>query len=103
MASEDTQFKPGQSGNPKGGAREKVFLKHLMMAITQDDAKRVRQAADQLLSQAAAGEQWAIQMLAERLDGKASQAITGDDGGPILFEKIKRVIVDGLAGQEQQA
>lgn len=33
--------------------------------------------------------------LGDRLDGKAAQAValTGEDGGPVLFQKIERVLV----------
>lgn len=44
-------------------------------AIAQDSADRLRVAAEQLLTQAAGGEQWAIKELGDRLDGKAAQAV----------------------------
>ena len=68
-------WKPGQSGNPSGQQREKRFLAALERAITQDDGKKLRSAAEKLLDCAVAGESWAIQQLADRLDGKASQQI----------------------------
>lgn len=69
-------WEPGQSGNPKGAPKkEKRFLTMLERAIAQDDAKRLRAAAEKLLDLAAEGEQWAVEMLAERLDGKATQDI----------------------------
>lgn len=94
MAQSDTQFKPGESGNPKGGSRAKLFLDALNRAVVQDDGKRLRQAAEKLLTLAGKGEPWAMQMLAERLDGKVSQAITGEGGGPIQFEQIARTVID---------
>lgn len=68
-------FKPGQSGNPDGTRREKKFAAALERAIAQDDGKRLREAAESLLSNAAAGEPWAIQQLADRLDGKPTQQV----------------------------
>lgn len=68
-------WKPGQSGNPNGRRVEKPFLDSLQRAIAQDDSERLRKSAETLLNKAAAGESWAVQMLADRLDGKASQAI----------------------------
>lgn len=47
----------------------------LQRAIKQDNANRVRQAAEKLLDLAAEGEQWAIKELADRMDGKATQFI----------------------------
>ena len=68
-------WKPGQSGNPGGSPREKKFLAALERAIVQDDGQKLRSAAEKLLDCAVAGESWAIQQLADRLDGKASQQI----------------------------
>ena len=68
-------WKPGQSGNPGGSPKEKKFLAALERAITQDDGKKLRSAAEKLLDCAVAGESWAIQQLADRLDGKATQSI----------------------------
>lgn len=67
-------FAPGQSGNPSGHQKEKKFLAALERAIAQDDGIRLRKAAESLLTQAANGEPWAIEKLADRLDGKPSQA-----------------------------
>ena len=77
-------FEPGQSGNPAGTKMPKRFMAALDRAIAQDDSKRLRDAAEKLLTKAADGEPWAIGMLADRLDGKAAQAITGADGGPLV-------------------
>lgn len=68
-------FQPGQSGNPKGTQREKKFAAALERAIKQDDAKRLREAAEKLLDLAAAGEAWAVKELADRLDGRAAQSV----------------------------
>ncbi len=101
MAKEDTQFKPGQSGNPAGGgARPRLFLDALNRSIAQDDGKKLRQAAEKLIALAVKGEAWAIQMLAERLDGKVAQAITGEGGGPVQFEQIVRTVVDPAKGAQ---
>lgn len=66
---------PFQPGN-KLGTKNRLFDGALKRAIAQDDGERLRQAAEQLLDQAAAGQQWAIQYLADRLDGKAAQSVT---------------------------
>ncbi len=75
-------FEPGQSGNPAGTHKAKRFYNALDRAIAQDDSKRLRDAADKLLDLAAAGEPFAMQMLADRLDGKPVQQVvgSGDDG-----------------------
>ena len=77
-------FQPGQSGNPEGARahKQKRFYAALDRAIEQEDAKRLRAAAEKLLDLASQGEPWAVQMLADRLDGKPAQqiALTDPDG-----------------------
>ena len=68
-------WKQGESGNPSGATRVKKFLGALERALSADDGKKLRQAADKLLDLASQGEPWAIAMLADRLDGKATQQI----------------------------
>ncbi len=55
--------------------KSKLFDGALRRAIAQDDGKRLRQAAEALLDAAAAGEPWAIDKLADRLDGKPGQTV----------------------------
>ena len=68
-------WQKGQSGNPEGKAEIRPFLKTLRMAIAQDNNVRLRKCAETLLDLAATGEPWAAQMLADRLDGKATQEV----------------------------
>ena len=72
----------GQSGNPEGPVKAKRFYSALDRAIVQEDGKRLRDAAEKLLDLAAEGEPWAVQMLADRLDGKPAQTVlgSGDEG-----------------------
>lgn len=76
--------KGGQLGN-NNPARGKLWNDALRKAITQEDGKRLRRAAEQLLDKAAEGEAWAIKELADRLDGKAFQQIelSGDPENPL--------------------
>ena len=89
-------FKPGESGNPAGNPKSKRFYAALDRAIIQEDRKRLRAAAEKLLSLAAEGEQWAVQMLADRLDGKAAQSVTisGDEENPLVVTEIVRKVVE---------
>lgn len=87
-------FQPGQIANPEGARKHKLWDGALRRAITQEDGARLRKAAESLLDQAAAGEAWAIKELADRLDGKAPQAIVGDTDNPVAFvSRIERVII----------
>ena len=72
-------FEPGQSGNPSGAKTEHKFKAALLRAIAQDNAERLRAAAEKLLDFAAAGEGWAIKELADRLDGRPNQQIQATD------------------------
>jgi hypothetical protein len=68
-------WQPGQSGNPNGSAKEKVFLAALARAIASDDGKRLRAGAEKVLDLHAEGVPWAVAFLADRLDGKAHQSV----------------------------
>lgn len=83
-------WEKGQSGNPGGRPNNKPFFTALNRAILQDDHKRLRAAAEALLDKASAGEPWAIKELADRLDGKSIQAISGDPENPLNFVAVVR-------------
>ncbi len=73
-------------GAPLGNqnaAKSRVFSDALRRAIAQDDGQRLRDAAEKMLTLAAAGESWAVKELFDRLEGKPAQAVTlaGDDEG----------------------
>lgn len=79
----------------KNAAKSRLFEQALHRAIAQDDGDRVRRAAEVVLDKAAEGEIWAVQMLADRLDGKPSQTIVGGgENGEFQFTKLVREIVD---------
>ena len=65
---------PFQPGN-KHGSKSKAFDQALRRAIAQDNGERLRQAAESLLTAAADGQPWAINQLADRLDGKPGQSV----------------------------
>jgi len=88
-------WQPGQSGNPEGPGKHKRFQAALERAILQDNGKRMRMTAEILLTYAAKGEPWAVQMLADRTDGKAAQQLihSNDPDNP-LFTEVARKVVD---------
>jgi hypothetical protein len=71
--------------NPRGQQRDKPFRDALRMEIADasGDSKKLRAIAKKLLAKATAGDVNAIREVADRLDGKVPQAVTGEDGGPI--------------------
>jgi hypothetical protein len=74
----------GQEGNDNAQRRGQ-WARALQRAIAQDDGLRLRNAVDKLLHAAAAGEDWAIKELGDRLDGKPGQAVIvqGDSEQPL--------------------
>lgn len=68
------------SGN-KNAAKGKAWFDALRKECVQRSA--LDDIAKLVVDKALAGEQWAIQEIGNRLDGKPAQAITGDDGGPV--------------------
>lgn len=83
-------FKKGQSGNPAGTPKDKPFLDALNRAIAQNDGKKLRAAAEGLLTAAAEKEPWAVKELADRLDGKPAQTVQGPaaDGSLKIIHEI---------------
>lgn len=84
--------KKNRGGAPKGNtnaAKSGMWRQTLDRAIAQDDGKRLRRAAERLLTLAAKGEQWAVKELGDRLDGKCAQMMTlmGDPNNPLEFRK----------------
>lgn len=80
---------PGHRGGQPGNSnalRARPFWAAVNRAIVQEDGRRLREAAEHLLTQAAAGEPWALQMLADRLDGRPAQQVTisGDPDAPLV-------------------
>lgn len=93
-------FQPGKSGNPGGRAKERQFADALRMelAAAGDDNKVLRLIAKNLITLAQKEELAAlpaINAVADRLDGKPTQAIeNGDDGAFQIVQRIERVIKD---------
>ena len=84
--------------NPRGQQRDKPFRDALRLAIadSKGNFRKLRKIADALADKAMNGDVQAIKEVADRLDGKVAQAITGDDElDPIkVVSEIRHVIVD---------
>ena len=74
----------GQVGN-QNAAKSRMFYDKLRLVLVQEP-HRLRSIAEQLVSQAEAGEPWAIKEIIDRVDGKAIQATTIENavGSPLL-------------------
>ena len=77
-------FQPGQSGNPNGRPKSKPFKNALQEALKAagDDEDMLNAVALALVKKAKEGDVPAIKELADRLDGKVTQPIGGDDDAP---------------------
>lgn len=88
-------FEPGVSGNPGGRSKkEKLFRDALSVAIkrTDGDKTKLAQIAEALVDKAIAGDVPACNAIADRLDGKVTQPISGDDEAPpVQFSTIQMV------------
>jgi hypothetical protein len=73
-------WRPGQSGNPGGHLGEKVYRDALRMALHQIDPvtqkRKLRLVAAKAVALALKGEGWAIQHIADRIDGRAAVEAT---------------------------
>jgi hypothetical protein len=67
--------------NPRGQQREKPFRDALRKIAYENDRDELHKAARALLKSAREGDTAAAREVADRLDGKVPQAITGDDDG----------------------
>ena len=83
-------FQPGKSGNPAGtpGPKGVKQWRDAIRAVANEinpktKRKRLLDIADAIFKAAAAGDTSAAREIGDRLDGKAMQEITGEDGGPI--------------------
>lgn len=101
-------FQLGNSGNPGGRRKEKIFADQLKIVLNEeiDDpenagqkVKKVRIIANRLVVEAMAGEAWAIQQVMDRMDGKPAQSLMTDpDGSPLIVEIVKRTYEDSAPG-----
>ena len=73
-------WKKGESGNPKGRLTEKVFADTLRIVMAETDEvsgkRKLRRIVEKLAEAAIEGQPWAIQQVADRLDGKPAQEST---------------------------
>jgi len=86
--------KGGQEGN-NNYTKGAIFNDALRRAITQDDGKRIRAAAEKLLDLAADGTPWAVRELADRTDGKAAMSVALS--GELAVKRAEDLTDDELA------
>jgi hypothetical protein len=72
-------------GNSNARKENRLWSETIKRAVAQNDAVKLRAAADKLVELAVAGDVSALRELGDRLDGKPKQQIeaTGADDGPL--------------------
>lgn len=77
-------FVKGQSGNVNGGASQREWRNAIRMALSAkgDWRLNLRKVADVLIDSAMEGDLQAIKEIGDRLDGKPTQSIAGDEERP---------------------
>ena len=72
-------------GNQNSNKNNRAWGKVVKKLAIQEDAKRLHNVAEALFRKAEDGDIAAIKELGDRIDGKASQEITGDSDQPITI------------------
>ena len=94
-------------GNKNGVRRNKPFFEMLDRAIKQDP-KKLQRIVNKVISDAEEGDSFSINLIADRLDGKAIavQEISGPDGNPIEVESAdafaKELVAELLRGRQKE-
>jgi hypothetical protein len=95
-------FKPGQSGNPGGRPKKKLFREALTKVLDAagEDSEKLTAIAQALYDKAKTGDVSAIKEVRDTLDGKPAQAIIGgeEDDPPIRISTIE-IVAAGEQGQ----
>ena len=76
-------------GNKNSTFDKRLFANAVHRAAVQQDGKALRKIVDSLFVKGEQGDVAAIKEIADRLDGKAPQAITGEGGGPLVLQIVK--------------
>ena len=98
-------FQPGQSGNPTGRPKSKIWRDALMLVLNRphdEEQPKGKTNLDKLVLKqfelASQGDSQSIRDIADRLDGKPAQAIIGGDEGdnPLRMINIIELIAPKL-------
>jgi hypothetical protein len=84
--------------------KEKSFANMLNIAVREagkTGAPKLRELADKLVDCALAGEGWAMQQVADRLDGKPAQAIIGGDENDPAINVVGKIINEIVSARPQ--
>lgn len=88
---------PQGNSNAKRGTEWREAIRAAVKRYESDDIKRgqaLERVAKKVVSMALDGDMQAIKEIGDRLDGRAVQAIAGEDGGPLVIEIVKFASTD---------
>lgn len=77
------------SGN-RQGRTDKPITDALRLAVKQNDNKALNNIVRSVVSQAQAGDQWAVQFITDRLEGKALQQIESHSINEYVFAEVPK-------------
>lgn len=86
-------------GNKNAVKANRLWGSTIHRVITQDNSKKLREAAESLVAEAIAGDVGALRELGDRIDGKVPQGIVGADGGPLEIVSVPWLKGRDLAGR----
>lgn len=91
---EETQFKPGQTGNPSGRPKKLPQIDLLLADVLGDEeGSEAKEILLALLHKAKKGDVRAAEVLLDRAYGKAKQEIKGE-----INHKIEKLIIEIVRG-----
>ena len=83
-------WKKGQSGNPGGEEKIKLFRRALRDCLSLEEAKEIARA---VIKKAKAGDLMAVNVIADRLDGKPEQSLDiRDERGTDLAGRFEEIL-----------
>ena len=93
MPKEETQFKPGESGNPNGRPRTENSWRYLLEQVGQEEHKAENEKltkkqliAKVLYQNALKGNLKAIEMIMNRMEGQPKQSVENNDTVTVKFD-----------------
>lgn len=89
-------FQPGQSGNPAGrpkrGAAMADALRKVLDQKDENGVQNKHLVAQTIIEAAIKGQQWAINFIFDRLDGKLPEDVAAGEGGGIVVRTVTAIL-----------
>lgn len=96
-------FEKGNRANPGGRPSERPWRDMLALALNErtgkkkTDPKRLRRVADAVVKAAMSGDMQAAKEIGDRLDGKPTTVVAGDNSGGPIVHTVKVEFVESDA------